>query len=515
LDDFSSNDLYLRSVHMTNHRRISILVAIMLIITVVFPGFAGMNGTGVTGVQVQNLSTSSSASVAVQLWNQSGGSPIVLDSATIPQSAAQNFYLPNYGAVPSGSYAMLVSSSQPAAAIVRTDWSAVGGAAIYNSVAPATDVIIPLITKDFAGQTSQLSVQNTNTSDSISDVVLTLYGRGSSTPIVTSSPQTIGAGTSKTWDMDDPLWGTLPDNALDLGSTGFVGALQVTSSTDLAVQSFIDIPGTPGVTGFNGIPSDSAAMTLYCPLIRANYYGDTGISIVNLNSLSADVTITFRADAGSPHSGVYTQDITVPGNSSSIAFQGPGGNSRQAPTNLPGGSQTGGNPTPTNDGFYGVATITSNRDVLAVANDTLFGSGWSVQAQSSYNCMTDAEAGTDFALPLVRKYHLADTKLTTGIQIQNVSGSSVTVSLDLTNWDGTSQSSSNPTPIVIPAYGSGNFWNGFLTGLPTVPPSYGGSGWFGSAILSATGGNVVVVVSDEGYGTTAVDSANYNGLLMP
>jgi hypothetical protein len=410
---------------------------------------------------------------------------------------------------------MLVSSDQPAAAIVRTDWSAVGGAAIYNSVAPSTDVIIPLIIKNFAGQISQFTVQNTDTSNPIADVILTLYGRGSSTPIVTSSPQTIGAGTSKTWTMDDAMWGTLPDNGLDLGVTGFVGSVQVTSSTPLVVQSFIDIPGTAGVTGFNGVPSNSSATTLYCPLIRANYYGDTGISIVNLNSSSADVTITFRADAGSPNGGVYTQNLTIPQNSSAIPFQGFGGNSRQPPTNLPGGSQTGGDPTPTNDGFYGVATITSDQNILAVVNDTLFGSGWTVQAQSSYNCMTSSDAGTDFALPLVRRYHLSDLRLTTGIQVQNISGSSVTVSLDLTNWDGTSQSSSNPTPIVIPAYGSGNFWNGFLTGLPTVPPSYGGYGWFGSAILSASGGNVVVIVSDEGYGSTAVDYANYNGLPIP
>jgi len=205
----------------------------------------------------------------------------------------------------------------------------------------------------------------------------------------------------------------------------------------------------------------------------------------------------------------------VPGNSSFVAFQGPGGNSRAAPTSLPGGTQTGADPTPTNNGFYGGATISSSGgSVLAVVNDTKFGSGWSVQAQSSYNCAASADAGTQFALPLVRRYHLSGPQLTTGIQIQNTSGSSVTVNLALTNWDGTSQSASNPPALIIPAYGSGNYWNGNLTGLPTVPPSAGGYGWYGSAILTATGGNVVVIVSDEGFGATAVDSANYNGIKI-
>lgn len=501
---------------MTNPKKLLYFIfPVGLAIILAFPGFAGISGTGVTGVQVQNLNTGSSVNVSVQLWDQSGGSPINLGASSIVQAAAQNFYLPNYGAVPTGSYAMIVSADKPVAAIVRTDWSAVGGAAIYNSVAPSTDVIIPLITHNLGGQSSQFTIQNTDTSSAISDVVLTLFSRGSSTPLVVSSAQSIGAGTSKTYSMSDAMWGALPDNALDLGVSGFVGAMQISSSTELVAQSFIDISGTPGVTGFNGVPSNSAATTLYCPLIRANYYGDTGISIVNLNNQDADVTITFRADAGSPNSGTYSQDLTISNNSSAVPFQGPGGSSRDAPTNLPGGTQSGADPTPTNDGFYGVAIITSDQPLLAVVNDSLFGSGWSVQAQSSYNCGTANDAGQEFALPLVRRFHLSDTKLTTGIQVQNISASEVTVSLDLTNWDGTSQSASNPSPIVIPAFGSGNFWNGSLTGLPTVPPSFGGFGWFGSAILTASGGNVVVVVSDEGNGSTAVDSANYNGLLVP
>lgn len=300
-----------------------------------------------------------------------------------------------------------------------------------------------------------------------------------------------------------------------MGATGFVGSIRVQSSNSLVVQSFIDIAGSAGVTGFSGVPTNSAATTLYCPLIRANYYGDTGISILNPNAGSVSGTITFIADAGSPNSGTYTQDFNIAANSSFVAFQGPGGNSRSAPTNLPGGTQTAGNPVLTNNGFYGVATISASGPVLATVNDTKFGAGWSVLAQSTYNSATSADAGTLFALPLVRRFHLSGPQLTTGIQIQNISASSVTVHLGLTNWDGTSQSASNPPDIIIPANGSGNFWNGSLTGLPTVPPEAGGYGWYGSAVLTATGGNITVVVSDEGFGSTAVDSANYNGIKIP
>jgi hypothetical protein len=107
--------------------------------------------------------------------------------------------------------------------------------------------------------------------------------------------------------------------------------------------------------------------------------------------------------------------------------------------------------------------------------------------------------------------------LTTGITFQNMTNNPVTVSFQLFNYDGSSQPCSPAnlcTNIPIPANGSANVWSGFWTGLPTVPPSQGGYGWYGSAIVTATGGNITVEVSDEGYGSVAVDSANYIGLKI-
>ncbi|MCL4559668.1 MAG: hypothetical protein M1281_03510 [Chloroflexi bacterium] len=501
-----------------SRRRLYFLFSFLaLVVLVATPASAGMSGPAVSGVQVQNLDIASGTTVDISLYPQGGGASVPLATGvSIGAKAATNFYLPNYSSVTSGTYAMVVSStSAPVAAIARTDWSSTGAAAIYNSVPPATDVTIPLILWQFASQTSQFTIQNTDTSTDATDVSIALTARGQSTPLKTLTAQTIAKGTSKSWSLNDAVWGALPNTGVDMGATGFVGSIRITSSHQLEVMSFIDLAGAPAVTGFSGVPTASATDTLFCPLIRANYYGDTGISLVNTGGTSAAAVITFYPDAGSPHKGTtWTQNITVPANSAVIASQVPGGNSRTA--GLPGGTQTVANPTPTNDGFYGVAKISApaGSTLLAVVNDAKFGTGWAVKSQSTYNCATVADAGNTFALPLVRKYHLATTKLTTGIQIQNTGGTQVTVHLDLTNWDGTSQSSSDPADVVIPAYGSGNYFNGNLTGLPTVPPSAGGSGWYGSAILTATGGNVVVVVNDEGFGSVAVDTANYNGLKI-
>jgi hypothetical protein len=492
------------------------IIMIVALITAL-PAAAGMSGSGVSGIQVQNLSTTDTASVYVYLYNTNGSAPITISNPSgdsINPKAAKNYYLPSIPGVDVGSYSMVAESSLPVAAIARTDWSSTGGAAIYSTVDPGNDVTIPLIVGNYGNQTSQFSIQNTNTAAAINDVTITLYGAALVAPVKVLSAQAIPAGTSVTYSMADAVWGTLPDTgwSAGFGQHGFVGSVRITSATALVVQSFIDVAGSRGVSGFTGIPTSSAATDVYCPLIRANYYGDTGISLVNPTGTAINATITFYADAGSPkQGGPFTQNISVPANSSAVAFQGPTGNSRAA--GLPGGTQGSSNPTPTNDGFYGVAAIHGDGTLMAVVNDTKFGSGWSVQSQSTYNCVGSSQGGTSFALPLVRRFHLAATKLTTGIQIQNLTGSQVTVNLDLYNWDGTSQSASNPPALIIPAHGSGNFWNGSLTGLPTVPPSAGGYGWYGSAILTSTGA-VAVVVSDEGNGPTAVDSANYNALNM-
>ncbi len=491
-------------------------VIVLIALLAALPVAAGISGPGVSGVQIQNL-VNENANVVVQLWNQNPSAAVTISGSsgdTIPASAAKNYYLPNFTTVPDGSYAMVVSSDKPVSAIARTDWNSSGGAAIYSSTGPGTDITLPLILGDYGNQTSQFSIQNTNTSSAISDVVVTLNGRGMSSAVKVLPPQTIPAGTSKTYNLADPIWGDLPDTALDLGPAGFVGSVRIQSSTNLVVQSFIDIAGSIGVSGFSGIPTNSSSTTIFCPLIRANYYGDTGISIVNPNNSLANATITFYADGGSPEQGTFTQNIDVGANSSAVAFQGPTGNSRAA--GLPDGTgQSGSNPTPTNNGFYGVAKIVANQPILAVVNDTLFGAAWSTKSQTTYNCLGTSSAGLKFALPLLRRYHISSTKLTTGIQIQNTSGNQVSVSLQLYNWDGTPQSASNPAPIVIPPYGSGNFWNGSLTGLPTVPPSAGGYGWYGSGILQASGGSVIVVVNDSGFGSKAIDAANYEGLVMP
>ena len=152
--------------------------------------------------------------------------------------------------------------------------------------------------------------------------------------------------------------------------------------------------------------------------------------------------------------------------------------------------------------------------ILATVNDVKFTSSWSVSSQTTYNCRADNDAGVKFALPLIRRYHLSTTKLTTGVSVQNITGNQIQVSMEIYNWDGTRLTNSDPTPQTIPPYGTVSFFQGDLKNLPAIPSDQGGYGWHGSAILNA-GGAVVVLVNDEGFGSTKIDLGNYEGILMP
>lgn len=500
---------------MSRKKKLLILGVLALCVALLaVPGLAGIQGSGISGIQIQNLSSTESAKVLVTLYPQNGGQSTPLAERTIPQESSTNYYMPSLN-VNDGSYSMVASADKPVAAIARTDWAASGGAAIYSSITPGKSVLIPLVTQNFAGQTSLFSVQNAS-GNQATDISIKVIGRGSSTVVKELPAQTLAANASKSFNLaDTATFGTLPNTATDLGANGFVGTILIESSADLVAQSFIDIAGTPGVGGFSGIPSTSASTTLYCPLARANFYGDTGIQIVNSNDTDANVTITFRTDPASPSKGgpFVQSNFTVAANSSNIAFQGPGGNSRGAPANLPGGTQTAQNTALTNNGWFGNATIESNVPVVAVVNDTEFGANYSIKGQGTYNCIPSTAVGKKHFLPLLRNRHLAAERLTTGVQVMNVTGTAGDVSLNLTNWDGTD--APDPADKNAAANGGVNFYGGDWTGLQTVPPNLGGSGWFGSGVITCAQ-DCVVLVDDGNFpgSSKLVDRANYIGITQ-
>jgi hypothetical protein len=427
---------------------------------------AGIVGAGSSGIQVQNLNATASAAIDAELYPQGGGAAITL-SDTAPAGGSVNFYLPAEGSVPDGSYAVIISSAEPIAAIARTEWPSVGGAATYGNVPPATSVLVPLATNEYYNQTSQFSVQNTDTAASAS-ITVKVYETGQSTASVEFTDSVL-PGTSKTYDLGtDTEFATL--------SSDFLGSITVDSTTPLAVQSFVDFGGgSKAVYAFSGLDATAAAPKLFAPLVRRDYAGaTTGISIVNPNPTAVTVDIDYIHNPDSPDLTDYSETISIAANSSEAPYQGTG---------------------PMPSSWLGSAVLDAGTDVIvAMVNDA------TATTSAAYNAPSAADGGMTVSVPLVRNQHTASL-LTTGVQVMNIGTGTTSVSITYKDSGGTSY---GPETASIAPNGSYTFYQGAVTcPLP--------SGSYGSATVTSTTEDVVVIVNDISL-TGAYDAAIYNGI---
>ena len=423
---------------------------------------AGIVGAGSTGVQVQNLDGAAATDITMDLYPQSGAAPISL-TKNAAAGGSVNFYLPSEGSVADGAYAAVVSAIKPIAAIARTEWPSVGGAATYGNVPPATNVLLPLAAKAYYGQTSQFSVQNTDVSGNAT-IQIKAYQTGQSTPAVQFTDSLV-RGTSKTYDLGtSSQFSVLPNN--------FLGSIVVTGDKALAVQSFVDFTGgSKAVYAFSGLDAASASNKLFAPLVRRAFAGaTTGISIVNPNATAVNVTLTYKHNPASADSGDYSETISIAGNSSAVAYQGVG---------------------PMPAGWLGSAVLDATGPIVAMVNDA--GAGTS----AAYNAPSAADAGKVISVPLVRNKQTS-YQLTTGVQIMNVGSATATVSISYKSSGGTSY---GPETTTILQYGSATFYQ------PAGPFPVGA---YGSATVTSDQ-DVVVIVNDVSL-TGGYDAAIYNGI---
>jgi hypothetical protein len=273
---------------------------------------------------------------------------------------------------------------------------------------------------------------------------------------------------------------------------GFLGAMTFHADGPIGVQSYVDYaPPSRAVLAFEGSPTDHASTTLYAPLIRKRFYGyDTGISVVNPSTGDADVTVRYiGGDAGGASScggQEYTHGpVTIPGGSSSVFYQGPGGGS-----GLP-------------DGCVGSAIIEASRPVLAVVNDSLN----FTEQSAAYNAVRAEDGGTKIALPLVRRQHVPAWKLTTGIQVMNVGTRNANVTISFLDDQGNELTGCDfACRATIMPHGTWTFYPG-SAGINVLPV-----GAFGSAVI--TSNEPIVALVNDASETGAIDAATYVGIRM-
>ncbi len=473
------------------------IIAVAVILSALGPphvfasSLAGIRGNGETGIQVQNLSQANVAKVGVDFYRPDGVLERTIDVVPdVAPAAAANIWLPGTD-LPTGAYAAVAGADQKIAAIARTDWPTSRGAAIYSNVVPATDVVLPLAVRHYRGQSSVVSIQNTDRTNQAS-VDVDVLKVGLSDPIYSQNYR-IPPSTSISLDFDRNL-------EFEILGEQFLGALRVRSNTDVGVQSFVDIATSDkAVYGFEGVPAEMAANVLYAPLFRARQYPrasdpnsgrlDTGISVVNTAEQDADVTITYigtlDATASTACRGnTFTSPrVTIRGGSSYVFYQGdPRGQ------NLP-------------DNCFGSAVINATGPVLAIVNDAQ-NEGLT---SAAYNAVTTG--ALQVALPLYRREHAGG--LSTGIQAMNLGlqPASVTIRFTKQNTDGASSEVTGcgaPCSVTIAPSGSHTWWP------PLMPALQSNS--YGSAMIVST--QPLAVIVNDALVTGERDMATYNGLAV-
>jgi hypothetical protein len=446
---------------------------------------AGIKAAGATGIQVQNLDAAQSATVVAEFFKQGGAAPVQIGLPSIAPLSAYNIYLPSEAKLTNGAYAAIISGDRQLAAIARTEWAASGGAALYSNVAPSTNVALPLAVKNYVSQSSLVSIQNTDPNQQAT-VNVKLFATGSSTPAFQKQYQ-VEKGTSITLDL-----GNNPD--FDALASPFLGSMTVDSATPVGVQSFVDFSSSEkAVYAFEGVPAENAADKLFAPLFRNEFFGTTGISVVNPGTTEVQVTVNFAGSLGSCNGQTFSQGpATIAGGSSAVFYQGN--------ANVPG---TGTSPLPKNCAGSATVNVTGGK-VLAIVNDAS-GNPAAPTTSAAYNAVSADQGAMKVALPLYRKQHLP-SKISTGIQAMNIGASTATANISFTYG--------NPATTISGASCNGQCSAQIAAGASAnwYPPTMSAlaAGQYGSAFIEST--QPLAVIVNDASETGAFDAAIYNGI---
>lgn len=241
----------------------------------------GSKGWGDTTTYLQNLSPSVDAKISGVIYKQRpNDSYNSFDNGFDPLQTgeAEEYEVSSVGGSVSS---MRASSTSTGAAIgavsrtewnPRTEWNAPEGAAMYSSMRPSDQVVLPFVAINYMGMCSTITVQNATQETSVGFV--RVYQPGHEDDIWNESFRLDG-GRSITFRLC-ALDGCR--SAIDSSDfpNGVLGIAKIFADKPLVVQSFVDdTTSEKAILGFEGLPLLEASNSLYAPLVRR---GDDGHS---------------------------------------------------------------------------------------------------------------------------------------------------------------------------------------------------------------------------------------------
>jgi hypothetical protein len=380
---------------------------------------------------------------------------------------------------------LVISSDRDIRAVSNLLGSGAGNyfAATNGFQAGSTTLSLPLIMCGNNGFDTFFSVQNAGTA--AANITIN-YAPGSN-GAAGSETAAIPPGASKTFDQTA---GSTTKNCSTLadGTGKFIGSATITSDQPVvAVVMQLNTTNFKVLMGYGGFTVGSSTVAL--PLVMANNNGFyTGIQVQNVGTVATDVTIDYTANtagAGNPTDDTFN---LAPGASQTLIQNG--------------GQWVGVGK------YVGGASITNSatQPLVAIVNQVLP----SPALGTAYEGFNPASATTKISAPLIMANN---STYYTGIQVQNVSGGSVNVTIA---YGPNTAGAFDPADEVFTlAAGASKtiIQNGSFPGNGSTVNNWGTNKYIGSATITADGAVVAIVnqvslsVAGDQFATS--DAFNY------
>lgn len=426
---------------------------------------------------IQNMGTDT-ALVNVEFYDIPTGSPIAgaTQSLSILPGRAEPVRPWNIAGLPdNGKYSVVVSSSEPVAAIVNHQ-DVPGGNSRAMSVtglgSGGQNVYCPNITKEYWGWNTPFYIQNTGSSST--NVTIKFYKFSDGTEVV-AAQKVIALDPGRSYEYDPVTETTLPGgDQYSVVATADSGGTIVGTVLEFLTAGQVEM----SYNCFN-----AGGTSIYLPNITKSYYGwDTPFIVQNIGAVTTILTIKYYDFTTGDL--VYT---VTPAPTIGPRLSYAGRPWQISDSNLPPNKQ------------YSVVVESSASDIVAVVNEQNPISG-STQAMA-YNGFNSGSSSV-FLPNLTKSYFSWDTPFI----IQNVGGTDASVVVKF--YDFTTGTEYTGAQQNISTLGSGR-------SSPIRPWQIASldSDKQYSAMVEASGSTVVVVVNEQYLSTTSIDQAMaYEGI---
>lgn len=390
----------------------------------------GMDGMGESVIELQNKTADPTA---LQFDFHSNVVSRVQSSAMIGPLGVRRFPLQEVPETEFSNYSGVLSADHAVGGVVRTTWYG-GASVVHEALSPSQDLVLPLVVREVYSNSSIIYIKSLGEPGEQNKIDFELFEDDGS---IRKSWTVMLEGDEALPDdlyRERVFYRDLPQNA----AGGFIGAWHVSAAEPVAIAIYGDEPVGVGSYALVAKPAAAAADRQYLPLVRANYLGDTIISVASVESTPIDVTVTFRGHPASTTgpSEVFRQTFRLPPRYYGTIDLGDMGRGTVGASVVPRGEGV-------NTGFLGSATIRATGKILVAAWEEYRESNY-VLGSAAYNAFGPDDLGTSFVVP--RAFMAADGQPSFLIAM-NPGGDDAEVVSTVYNDDGTIWGELNPTAV--------------------------------------------------------------------